>query len=69
LLGPASAAGERGEQRTVHHRGTHGGKAVMSTEGEMKFAAALLMSPVSGPPVQMRSTMASICSASRTSQM
>src|ERR1700674_3242646 len=41
----------------------------MSTEGEMKFAAALLTSPVSAPPAQMRSTIASICSGSRTSQM
>ena len=44
-------------------------RGLISTDGEMKFAAALLTNPVSGPPAQMRSTIASICAASRTSQI
>jgi hypothetical protein len=31
-------------------------RGLISTDGEMKFAAALLIRPVSGPPCQIRST-------------
>ena len=43
-------------------------RGLISIEGEMKFAAALLTRPVSGPCCQMVSTIDSICSGSRTSQ-
>src|SRR3984893_3141411 len=43
-------------------------RGLISVDGAMKLAAALLTRPVSGPARHMVSTIDSICSASRTSQ-